>query len=127
MLLYGIIFGALTFAAPPSGASTVMSPVQAVALEALLHGDSRGGSEALLQYVQLGRFCNLHSNHRLCAKLVILRRLCDERPDHRFCDHDSERSCEKRPNDPLCDDDDRFCKKRPDHPLCDDDQPPSPS
>jgi hypothetical protein len=127
MLLYGMIFGALTFAVTPSRALVVASPGPAVTTEVLLYRDGPGGSEALLQDVRWGRFCRWHRHHRLCFKFVKLRRFCDRRPHHRLCDDDDDdRFCKKRPNHPLCDDD-RFCKKRPHHPLCDDDEPPSPS
>jgi hypothetical protein len=127
MLLDGMVFGVLAFAVTPSSALVVASPAPPATVEALLYGDGRGGSEALLQDVHLGRFCRWYRDHRLCFQLVRPLRFCDRRPAHRLCDDDlDDRFCRKRPNHPLCDDD-RFCKKRPDHPLCDDDDPPSPS
>jgi hypothetical protein len=109
MLLFGIVMGALTLAAPPAGALVVLPPAQAVTVAALLNAEDRGGAEASLQYVHLGRFCQWHSRHLLCHKLVLLRRFCDRRPDHRLCD----------------DGDDPFCRRHPYHRRCD--KPPSPS
>lgn len=128
VLLCGSIGGALAFAATPSSALIGASPAPAATVGTLLYENDRGGAEALLHDIHLGRFCRWHRGHRLCYQLVQVLRFCDRRPDHRLCDDndDDNRFCKKRPDHPLCDDD-RFCKKRPDHPLCDDDQPPSPS
>jgi hypothetical protein len=109
VLLYAIIFGGLAFDAPPSDASVVVPPARASAMEALLDGDSRGGSEAVLLYAYGGRFCRWYPDHPLCAELVSVRDFCDRHPDHH-----------------LCDDEAPFCRRHPDHPRCDD-QPPSPN
>src|SRR5918996_6017671 len=84
-LLYGIIVGALAFAATPSGALPAASPAPAVTVRSLLQAGGRGGAEALLQSVRPGQFCRWHPKHRLCLQLVTLPRLCDRRPDHRLC------------------------------------------
>jgi hypothetical protein len=110
-LLYGIIVGALTVHATAANAPVGTPPAPAVAAGGLLYGDGRDGSATLLQYVHWGRFCRWHAGHRLCAHLVGLRHFCDRRPNHPLCDDDDE---------------DRFCRRHPHHPLCHD-KPPSPS
>jgi hypothetical protein len=127
VLLYGIVFGTLAFAAPPSNGLVVPLPAPGVTVATLLYADDRGGAEALLQEVHWGRFCRWYPIHRLCLRFVASPRLCERNPDHRLCaDAADDHFCKKRPDHPLCDDD-RFCKDRPDHPLCDDEDPPSPS
>jgi hypothetical protein len=108
LLLFGIIVGAFTVAAIPLGAG---APAPTVTIGLLLRGDRQVGSEALLQYVHLGRFCRWYGRHRLCSRMVGLRRLCDQNPDHHLCDGEFN---------------DRFCRRHPNHHLCDD-EPPSPS
>ena len=110
-LVYGIVIGALTLPAAAAGAAVVAPPAPAVAVGAPLYGDARSGAEALLQYVHWDRFCRWYGRHQLCVQLVGLRKFCDRRPDHPLCDDDDE---------------DRFCRRHPRHPLCDD-KPPSPS
>lgn len=110
VLLYGILLAAFPFATTPSGAFVVVSPAPAIAIEALLLGDGRSGSEALLQPVHWGRFCRGQPRHRLCLQMVHLRRFCGKHPGHHLCD----------------DDGDRFCRRHPNHRRCDD-KPPSPS
>jgi hypothetical protein len=110
-LLYGIIFGALTFAAAASGTSAVLWPAPAGAVAPMLHGNQQGGAEASLEYVHWNRFCRWYRHHGFCRKLIEMPRFCDRHPRHRFCDDD---------------DDDRFCRKHPYHRRCDD-KPPSPS
>jgi hypothetical protein len=111
VLLYGIFAGALALPAITSSAWSIVPPATLGRAGALLDGGDRGSSEALLQYVHLGRFCRWYQFNRLCVNSVTLRRFCDRRPDHRLCDDD---------------DDDRFCRRHPHHRHCDD-KPPSPS
>jgi len=127
MLLFGIVVGALICAAPSASTAPARPPAQAVPVAPPLHLKSGGNPKASPQQAHRGRFCRWHSTHRLCVKVIVMRLVCERRPDHRLCDDDDDdRFCKKRPDHPLCDDD-RFCKKRADHPLCDDEQPPSPS
>ena len=110
-LLSGIVFGALTLVATQAGTSAVLWPAPAGTVAPLPHGDQQYGAEASLEYVHWGRFCRWHRHHRLCRQLIKVRRFCDRRPNHRFCDDNDE---------------DRFCRKHPHHRRCDD-KPPSPS
>jgi hypothetical protein len=101
VLLFGILFSALSSVAAASAACAVELPPAPAELATTLVGPG-------LQSVASPPFCDRNPNHQLCARA------------------DDDRFCEKRLDHPLCDRD-RFCSKRPDHPLCDDGQPPSPS
>ena len=122
--LYGIVVAVLTLHATASDAWVVLPPTPAVAAPTLLYDNERGESEALLQYVHLGRFCRSHKQHRLCKQPASLRRFCKEHRRHRLCrDDDEDRFCRYNPRHRRCkdDDDDRFCRQHPKHKLCRDD------
>ena len=92
-------------------AGTQLEYGEAAGLGALLYGDVWAGSEASVQFVSRDRFCRSRPEDRLCQQWAESSSLCDRKPDH-----------------PVCrDDDDDRCEKRPDHPLCDDGDPPSSS
>ena len=113
-LLYGLLLGSISFAAPPAGAGGGRFDEHA-----------SYEPDARLQYVRWGLFCDWHSRHPLCREVNAMPLLCDQQPDQGLCeDEDGDRFCENRPDHPLCGDD-RFCEKSPNHPLCDNDQPPS--
>src|SRR5918996_5378754 len=76
-LLYGIIFGALPFAAAASGTSAVLWPAPAGAVAPMLHGNQQGGAEASLEYVHWNRFCRWYRHHGFCRKLIEMPRFCD--------------------------------------------------
>jgi hypothetical protein len=126
MLLRGIIVGLIAFATAASAKPLDAPSTSASVAGSRLYGERGSSRDARLREVHQSHFCRWHPRHGLCVVLVSLRRFCDRRPDHRFCDDDDNRFCRRRPKHPLCDDD-RFCRKRPHHPLCDDDPPPSPS
>lgn len=107
--LGGLVCGALSLAATPSGAILVVSPPPIVAGGELLNG--RGpAAEALLQFVPWERFCRWHPEHRLCPRWANSPPLCERQPNHPLCQGEN---------------DDRFCERHPDHKRCE--KPPSPS
>jgi len=101
LLVFGILFSALSSVAAASAACAVELSSAPAQVATTLVGPG-------LQLVASPPFCDRNPNHHLCARA------------------DDDRFCEKRLDHPLCDRD-RFCSKRPDHPLCDDGEPPSPS
>lgn len=107
-LLHGIALGVLVLVATPGG-SAGGPPAPAVAVEPLLYREGRAGPDAVLEYAHWNRFCRWYRHHRLCYKLVKLKKFCDRHRRHRFCDDD---------------DSDRFCRKHPYHRHCDR-KPPS--
>lgn len=107
--LCGLIFGALGFAATPSGAMLVVSPLPAVLGGELLKGKG-ADTEALLQFVPWERFCSWHPEHRLCPTWANSPPLCERQPNHPLCQGEG---------------DDPFCQRHPDHKRCE--KPPSPS
>jgi len=124
VLLYGVVLGASIAAAIPAGAGVVAPSARTATIGAPPAMQTRHASEALLRFVDWGRFCDWHSQHHLCRALNAKRLSCEDDPS--CADREYDRFCEERPNHPVCGDD-RFCAKRPDHPLCDEEPPPSPS